>query len=166
MRAALSIVVALAVVSSSAWATAPPTFESRVPYPPLVEKLRASGGSFERVLRIARAADLDALASGKRYKFVVDERGTLAVAPLPADAPANEYVHPILARGERVRTAGGLRVERDGGRLTAVILDQDSKSYCPTFDSLQSAADALAAAGVSPALLRREDHRPSCAPPR
>jgi hypothetical protein len=157
--------VAFAVVSSSSWA-APPTFASRVPYPPLVEKLQASGGSFERVLRVSRAADLDALASGKRYKFVVDERGALAVAPLPADAPANEYVHPILARGARVRTAGGLRVEREGGRLTAVILDEDSKSYCPTFESLQAAAEALAAVGVAPALVRREDRRPDCAPAR
>jgi hypothetical protein len=138
-------------------------FASRVPYEPLVAKLKASGGSVERVLHPKTAADLGALQSGKRYKFVVDAQGKLAVAPLPADAPANEYVHPILAGGAAARTAGGLRIDRGPARIERVIIDQDSKAYCPTFDSLSDAARALTDAGVPAAAIKREDHPPQCA---
>src|SRR5689334_4276667 len=80
----------------------------RVAYAPLVAKLKASGGAPDRVIRVKQVADLDRLESGRRYKFVVDANGQLAIAPLPADAPSNEYVHPILAAGGPVWTAGGI----------------------------------------------------------
>ena len=136
---------------------------SRVAYEPLLAKLKASGGSLDRVVRVKQAADLDKLESGKRYKFVVDAHGQLAVAPLPADAPANEYVHPILAGGGPVRTAGGIRVERAGGKLQQIVVDQDSKSYCPGLDSLQEAVRALAALGIAAATVKTEDRPPQCA---
>jgi hypothetical protein len=136
---------------------------SRVPYEPLLAKLKASGGSLDRVLHLKQAADLDKLESGKRYKFVVDVHGQLAVAPLPADAPANEYVHPILAGGGPVRTAGGIRVERAGGKLQRIVVDQDSKSYCPGADSLQEAVRALTALGIAAAAVKTEDRPPQCA---
>jgi len=122
---------------------------SRVAYEPLLAKLKASGGSLERVVHVKQASDLDKLESGKRYKFVVDAHGQLAVAPLPADAPNNEYVHPILAGGGPVRTAGGIRVERAGGKLERIVVDQDSKSYCPGAGSLQEAVRALTALGIA-----------------
>jgi hypothetical protein len=90
----------------------------------------------------------------------------LAVAPLPADAQGNEYVHPILAGGGPVRTAGGIRVERAHGAVERVVVDQDSKAYCPTSDSLGAAVQALSAAGVPEAIIRREDRPPACVPPK
>jgi hypothetical protein len=136
---------------------------SRVPYEPLVAKLKASGGSFERIIRVKQTADLAQLESGRRYKFVVDAHGQLAIAPLPADAKSNEYVHPILGGGAPVRTAGGIRVERAGGKIDRVVVDQDSKAYCPTLDSLTEAVRALTAAGVAASSIAREDHPPECA---
>jgi hypothetical protein len=144
-------------------AATPATFASRVPYAPLLQKLTASGGSVERIVHVRSAADLGRLESGRRYKFIVDAHGALAVAPLPADAPVNEYVHPILAGGAPVATAGGIRVERAGGKLTRVTVDQDSKAYCPTSESLAAAVQALTAAGVAAALIAREDRPPACA---
>jgi hypothetical protein len=140
-----------------------PTFASRVPYAPLVQKLADAGGTPAQILRPTRAADLDSLAPGKRYKFVVDRAGRLAIAPLPADAPRNEFVHPILGGGEPVRTAGGLRVERTGAHVTRVIVDEDSQSYCPSFASLAAAAAALLRLGVPATAIAREDRAPRCA---
>jgi len=157
-----SLLLPLLFIGSSALAK-PVEFASRVPYEPLVAKLKASGGSFERILRVKAAADLAPLESGRRYKFVVDTRGQLAIAPLPADAKANEYVHPILGGGGPVRTAGGIRVERTGGKIARVVVDEDSKSYCPTLDSLTEAVRALTAVGVAASAITREDHPPECA---
>lgn len=153
--------VALLAFSATAQA-GPKTFPSRVDYPPLVKKLEASGGSSGRIVRVRRAAELDALESGHRYRFTLDAHGQFSIAPLPADARGNEYVHPILAGGAPVLTAGGIRVERSGGKLTGVILDQNSQSYCPSYASLQAAVDALVRAGVAVSLIRREDHPPKC----
>ncbi len=150
-------VAALALVGCG-----PSLMPSRVPYEPLRAKLLAAGGDPSRVLRPARAADLDALTDGKRYKFVVRADGTLAIAPLPADAQANEYVHPVLAEGGAVRTAGGITVTRAGGAV-AVVIDQDSKAYCPPLASLVEAERALARIGVPPSQVRREDRPPACA---
>src|SRR5690348_1524779 len=121
---AIALAVALALGATAA--AEETQFTSRVAYAPLVARLKASGGSLDRVVRVARAADLDRLESGRRYKFVVDAAGRLVVAPLPADASGNEYVHPILGGGGPVRTAGGIRVERSGGRVARVVVDQDS----------------------------------------
>lgn len=140
-----------------------PLFDSRVPYEPLQKKLAASGGDASRILRPRRAGDLDALASGKSYKYVVGPAGAIAIAPLPADAPGNEYVHPILAAGGPVRTAGNLRVTREGPRLVGIAVDQGSKAYCPTGASLQAALEALARIGVPADSLRVENRPPLCA---
>jgi hypothetical protein len=141
----------------------PVEFPSRVAYPPLVAKLKASGGSLERVIHVKRASDLDPLESGHRYKLIVDTHGQLAIAPLPADAQSNEYVHPILAGGAAVLTAGGIRIDRTSGKIERVVIDQDSKSYCPTLDSLAEAARALTALGIPAASIERENHPPACA---
>ncbi len=138
-------------------------FTSRVPYEPLVAKLTASGGDRGRIVQVKASADLMRQVSGKRYKFVVDEKGTLAIAPLPWEAPNNEYVHPILAGGAPVLTAGGIVIEHSGGKPTKVIVDQESKSYCPTLQSLDEAVRVLEKLGVPSRIIERNDHPALCA---
>ena len=145
-----------------------PLFDSRVPYEPLRAKLAASGGDATRILRPRRAADLAPLQSGKRYKFVVPADGSLAIAPLPVDAPSNEYVHPVLGEGGPVRTAGNIRVDREGDTIARLVVDQESKAYCPTADSLAAAFEALSRLGIAGDRLRVENRPPACvgaAPP-
>jgi hypothetical protein len=155
--------VTLCALSGCAVEPAPRSlFESRVSVAPLLVKLAASGGDPSKILTPRTAADLEPLEAGKRYKFVVRPDGTLAVAPMPVDAKSNEYVHPVLGRGEAVLTAGNVRVDREGGRLTRVTVDQDSKAYCPTGDSLEAALLALARLGVPRDRLRVENRPPAC----
>jgi mono/diheme cytochrome c family protein len=137
-------------------------FDSRVAYEPLATKLKASGGDPARIVRPRRAADLSALQPGKRYKFVVGPEGTLAIAPLPADAPSNEYVHPVLGGGGPVRTAGNIRIDREGESLVRVVVDQDSKSYCPAAESLSVALEALSNLGIPGDRLRVDNRPPAC----
>jgi hypothetical protein len=139
-----------------------PLFDSRVALEPLLAKLKASGGEPGKIFRPRSAADLLSLQAGKRYKFVSLREGRLAVAPLPADAPGNEYVHPVLAGGGAVRTAGGLRVDHDGSSLRKVTVDQDSQAYCPTPDSLGAALTDLARIGVAGEVMRVENRPPAC----
>jgi hypothetical protein len=156
-------VVVLAALSGCAAPHAPrPLFESRVPLAPLLEKLKASGGDPGRILKPHTAADLDRLETGKRYKLVVRADGVLAIAPLPVDAKSNEYVHPVLGEGRAVLTAGNIRVDREDGKLTRVAVDQDSKAYCPTGESVGAALEALARLGVPPERLRVENRPPAC----
>ena len=155
----------LAVTVASPARAEPTLFPSRVALESLREKLKASGGDPAKIVRPRKAADLAALESGKRYKFVVRADGQLAVAPLPADAEHNEYVHPILADGQKVRTAGGLRVDRVDEKITTVTLDQDSQAYCPTAESLTSAKKALIHIGVPAAAIHVEDRPPKCVTP-
>ena len=150
------------LVAASAFAS-PSLFSSRVPYEPLVAKLKAGGGDASRIIRARSAGDLTRLQSGKRYKFALDRAGTLLIAPLPAEAANNEYVHPILAGGGPVRTAGGIVVEHAGGKVEKVTIDQDSKSYCPTLQSLDEAARTLERIGVAARLVVRLDRPPQCA---
>jgi len=165
--AAVAVAAALAAaVAGVARADAAPTFTSRVPYAPLVGKLKAAGGDVARVLHPRSAAALSALDSGRRYKMAVTSDGWLAIAPLPADAPHNEYVHPILAGGAPVSTAGGITVEHAGHKIEKVTIDQDSKAYCPTLDSLAAAERALVALGVPAAAIARHDQPPGCRPAR
>jgi hypothetical protein len=153
-----------------ACASPPPVqlFDCRVSVEPLLAKLRAGGGEASRVLHPRTAKDLGVVEAGKRYRFVVLPDGRLAIAPLPDEAPANEYVHPVLAAGVPVRTAGGIRVERDGKVLAKVTVDQDSDAYCPTESSLAAALTELARLGVPPERLRVDNRPPVCvgaAPP-
>ena len=132
MSRANPALLALLLASGCSAPPVPPLFDSRVPLEPLLAKLKESGGDPGRILRPRATADLGRLESGRRYKFVVARDGQLAIAPLPADDPSNEYVHPVLAGGAPVRTAGGIRVERDGSAIRKVAVDQDSNAYCPT----------------------------------
>lgn len=160
---ALAAVGLLVVLSACAEGPPPrPLFESRVPVAPLLAKLQASGGDPARILAPRSVADLDRLEPGERYKFVVRADGVLAVAPLPLSAANNEYVHPVLGRGEAVLTAGNIRVEREGGTLSRVTVDQDSKAYCPTGNSLAAALTALVRLGVPANRLRVENRPPAC----
>jgi len=154
------------LVAGVALADATPSFPSRVPYAPLVDKLKAAGGDVARVLRPRSQKELAPLASGKRYKMAVTADGQLVVAPLPADAPHNEYVHPILAGGAPVLTAGGITVERAGDEIAKITLDEDSKAYCPTLASLAAAERALVRIGVPAAAIARHDQPPRCEPSR
>lgn len=140
-------------------------FTSRVPLGPLLAKLAASGGDEGRIIHARTAGDLAALASGQRYKFVLLADGSLAIAPLPADATNNEYVHPVLAHGAAVRTAGGITVERAGDAIARVTIDQDSKAYCPSRASLDAARAALGRMGLAAEQVVEVDRPPACVPP-
>jgi hypothetical protein len=70
----------------------------------------------------------------------------------------NEYVHPILGDGRPVRTAGAITRRPDG----TFEVDEDSKSYCPTFASLDAAVDALVRIGVGRGRIVRRDRAPIC----
>ncbi len=137
-------------------------FACRVDVAPLRAALRASGGDPSRILRPAAPSDLARLDAGHRYKFVLGVDRRLAVAPMPADAPHNEYVHPVLGDGAPVRSAGGLRVERSNGRVTRVVLDPESLAYCTTTDSLRPAVRALVAMGFAPDAIAVEARRFAC----
>ena len=156
------LVIVVAVLLSMGSCGAPALFASAVPYEPLLAKLKASGGHVSHVVRIAAPGALTGLQSGKRYKFVLDSASALTVAPLPVDEPNNEYVHPILAGGDRVLTAGDVTVEHLNGNIVHVVLDQDSKSYCPTLRSLDHAARVLETLGVPRRVISRQDRRPQC----
>ena len=158
----LACVIVFTACRASSPGTPPPLFDCRVAVEPLLAKLKASGGDPGRILRPRSSADLLSLTSGKRYKFASLRDGRLAIAPLPADAEANEYVHPVLAGGTPVRTAGGLRVEHDGSSLRKVTVDQDSRAYCPTAASLSAALVELARVGVPAEILRVENRPPAC----
>jgi hypothetical protein len=142
---------------------APPLFESRVPYEPLVKKLADANQSRAKILHPQSGRDLLRLKPGQRYKFIVDGAGKLAIAPLPADAPGNEYVHPILAGGGPVATAGGISVDHKKGAIARITVDEDSKAYCPSFASLDAAEHALVKLGLVAALVSRADKVPDCA---
>jgi hypothetical protein len=144
-----------------------PLFESRVPLPPLLAKLKEAGGDPSKILHPTAAGDLRVLESGKRYKFVVQADGRMAIAPLPADAPSNEYAHPVLGEGKPARTAGGIRLDREGATTARLTVDQNSQAYCPSAASLGAALEELVRLGVTPDLLRTENQPPRCvgAPP-
>jgi hypothetical protein len=151
------LLLALALVAAAG--CGPRIFVSRVDVQPLEQKLAAAGGDRSRIVRPTHARDLDVLLPGKPYRYIVDVGGRLAVAPLPNEALHNEYVHPVLGDGQPVRTAGMMRREA-GGRI---VIDQNSKSYCPTKPSLQAAVRALHAIGVADVVV--EDHPPACVRP-
>ncbi|MBK6530788.1 MAG: hypothetical protein IPF99_14605 [Deltaproteobacteria bacterium] len=125
-----------------------PRYLCRVDVTPLREALRAAGGDPARIVRPADLAGLTALASGRRFKFVLTGVGALAVAPMPSDAAHNEYVHPILGDGAPVRSAGGITVTHDRARVSRVVLDAESRSYCTAAESLRPTVRALRAMGV------------------
>lgn len=125
-----------------------PRYLCRVDVAPLRAALRAAGGDPARILRPTTAAGLLALTSGHRHKFVLNGHGMFVLAPLPADAAHNEYVHPILGDGAPVRGAGGMTVVHVDGRVTRVVLDAESFSYCTATESLRPSVRALQAMGI------------------
>ncbi len=156
--------LALALVLA-ACASSPTLFANRKPIAPLRARLAAAGGDPARVVTLRGVSDLVALSPGEPYKFALAADGALRVAPLPARASGNEYVHPILVDGAPVRTAGMITATHDGARVTAVSLDRDSRAYCPTEESLAEAVDALAALGLPRACIRTRPTSPQCEPP-
>ena len=145
-------------VALFAAACAPQQYSSRHPYPELLAKLQASGGSLDALVVLRRAQQLTTLESGKRYKFALAADGVLRIAPLPFEAANNEYHHPIVGRGQRVVTAGGITVEHtNGATLTRVTIDQDSKSYQPSFQSLAAAEKYLRRVGVERTKITKRD---------
>ena len=170
MSVSVSVSVSSSLVTAlllAGCASSPATlFSSRVALAPLMAKLEASGGNPAKVIRLHSEEELAGLKPGQRYKYVVTRDGGIVVAPRPASEPGNEYVHPLLAGGMPVRTAGYLRYDRRGATATSdtVVVDQDSKAYCPTFASLGEARAAFARIGVTIGRVRIEDHPPTCAP--
>jgi hypothetical protein len=162
MRLSTSALAPILLVACSSPRPPAALFDSRVPYEPLVDKLKASGGRADLILRPGRLVDLERLDSGKHYKFVVRPDGVLAIAPIPVDQP-NDYVHPILGDGGPVRTAGTLEIDRAGGAISRVVVDQNSKAYCPPASSLAAALDAIVALGVRGDQIRVQNRPPVCA---
>jgi hypothetical protein len=151
-------------LAAAVMANPPDVLVSRIAYAPLLVKLRAAGSDPANVQLVTTGVDLLRLKSGSRYKFSQRADGRIATAPLPADAPHNEYVHPILAGGGPVRTAGGIVVEHHGGTIIRVIVDQDSQSYCPSLASLRFALEELARIAVPRSKLFTKDRPPRCKP--
>lgn len=155
---------ALATLSCRSSAPPPPLDDDprylcRVDVTPLRAALRASGGDPARIVRPTDQRGLLSLASGRRFKFVLTGAGMFAVAPMPSDAAHSEYVHPVLGDGAPVRSAGGVTVTHDDGRVSRVVLDAESRAYCTTAESLRPAVRALRAMGV-PAELIAVEARP------
>ncbi|MBI3890468.1 MAG: hypothetical protein HY303_02945 [Candidatus Wallbacteria bacterium] len=164
-RQAITSILLLGLAAGWTFGASPaprPVFDCRVPLAPLMAKLRTAGGDVARILYVGKAADLTKLKTGARYKFSLPIDGRFAIGPEPADTSGSVYSHPILSGGRPVLAAGGIRVDRDGRKLTKVTVDQDSQSYCPTADCLQAALESLAAAGVPVEVLRVENRPPEC----
>lgn len=81
----------------------------------------------------------EALAEGAT--FVVDRDGALRVAPRRSE-------HLDCAGGEPVQAAGELRLARDGRRVWAAHVTNQSTGYCPDPDCWPAVAAALAAADI------------------
>lgn len=156
----------LAVLLSTACAAAPPLWTSRLAYEPLLARLREAGGDPVKAVSVHGVEDLAVIHPSKRYQYVVRRDGLLVIAPRPLDDPKNEYTHPILARGQPVRTAGVLHVEHRGAGAEdeLIFVDQDSQAYCPDPSSLVEARAALARVNIARERVRFEDHPPTCAP--
>lgn len=160
MRAPLLCLALLACSRS------PERFNNRKDIVPLRERLRASGGDLARVIDVRSLGDLGRLQVGERYRYAIPEDGRFRVAPLPASASNNEYVHPVLVDGAPVRTAGYLIVKRQGGEVSGVMVDRDSLAYCPTQSSLQAAIDALIALRLDRTRISVDPAPPHCEPTR
>jgi hypothetical protein len=54
-------------------------------------------------------------------------------------------------------------VEHARGAISRITLDEDSQAYCPSFASLEAAAQTLIKLGIAPSLIARTDKAPTCA---
>ena len=89
-------------------------FTSRVAYAPLVEALHAAGQRESDIITVTQASQLTALTPDRRYKFCLTAQGAFRLSPRAADTRPNEFVHPILADGAPVLTAGALSISGSG----------------------------------------------------
>lgn len=153
---------ALFCLALAACTRGPERFESRKEIGPLRERLRASGGDLSRVIHVRAQSDLARLESGERYKFAIPEDGRFRVAPRPLSEPGNEYVHPVLVDGARVRTAGNLIVKLLDGAVSGVMIDRDSRAYCPSQRSVSEAISALRALGIPRTRISVDPVPPHC----
>jgi hypothetical protein len=163
---ALRVATLLLSLSLLACSRGTERFTNRKEMAPLRERLRASGGDVARVIRVRTLQDLSVLRVGERYRFAIPEDGQLRVAPLPASAANNEYVHPLLVDGAPVRTAGYLSVKHSDRTVTGAMVDRDSRSYCPSQQSVQAAIDALRTLGLARDRIAVDPVPPHCDPPR
>jgi|JI10StandDraft_1071094.scaffolds.fasta_scaffold706064_2 hypothetical protein len=162
----LRLLPPLLMLSAFACSRGPERFTNRKDMAPLRERLRASGGDVARVIHVRALQDLTALQVGERYRFAIPEDGRLRVAPLPASATNNEYVHPVLVDGAPVRTAGYLIVKHLDRTVTGAMVDRDSRAYCPSQRSVQVAIDALRTLGLARDRIAVDPVPPQCEPPR
>lgn len=161
MRALIPLLVLAAACRKD-----PPLFENRSDLAPLRARLTATGGDPSRVLRVRAVTDLLQLEPGRRYRFALLGDGALRVAPLHADVPNNEYVHAILADGAPVRSAGWIIVKHDGRAVTGAMVDRNSRSYCPSAQSVTATIEALRALGIPRPRITVDPEPPSCVTPR
>lgn len=138
-------------------------FDSRVPLDPELEKLKKAGDDPSKANRVAGINDLvNKLEPGKRYEYVVMPNGAIVLAPKSVDMPGNFWSHPILANGGAVRAAGHMRIEKNGGTLSKVIVDAESESYCPSPESLRATLTSLSTLKVPVDTLRVESRMADC----
>jgi hypothetical protein len=135
----------------------------RVPVEPFLEELDRTGQSLEHIVDVEALEDLEFLIEGESYRYVVLPDGRIRVAPIPASAENNAYVHPVLGDGQPVRGAGFLRRE-EGGALWSV--DRNSQAYCPPRGSEQWAVEALLRIGVRRDGIGVVQIDPDCVDPR
>ena len=140
-------------------------FASRVPTAARVQA-ESRGGDRARIVR-SRSAPIWCVSRAAAVQFTLDEKGTLAIAPLPWDAPSNEYV--IDSRRRRAgANRGRNRGRARGGKVTKVIVDQESKGIADAAEPGRGGARARKAgrAGAQhrapgpPAKLRRREVSP------
>lgn len=160
MRGLFLLLLALCACSRSE------RFNNRKPIGPLRERLRASGGDPARVHHVRALSDLARLEFGEKYRYAIPEDGRLRVAPIPARMPNNEYVHPTLVDGAPVRTAGYIIVKHREGVVSGVMVDRDSRAYCPSQGSLQAAISALRSLGLARDRISVDPVPPNCEPAR
>ena len=91
--------------------------------------------------KIPSAAMLLPFANGEPLTFVIDADGALCVADRHGE-------HLACARGGNVLSAGEITLRRDGDRLRAIAISNQSTGYCPEPESWPAVAAALDALGV------------------
>ncbi len=132
-------------------------FESRRPYDAQLDAFRKAGGDPQKSVRPQGPADFTAIEGSRAY--VVLSSSVLVIAPT-ARGMTPAWTHPILAGGQAVLSAGYLRVEKQGDKLTKLFVDADSDAYCPTNEALRITLTALETLKV-PREVLRIDHRPA-----
>lgn len=138
-------------------------FDSRSALDPELEKLKKAGDDPSKAIRVAGVNDIvNTLEPGKRYEYVVMPNGSIVIAPKAADMAGNFWSHPILANGGAVRAAGHIRIEKNGGALSKVIVDAESESYCPSPESLRATLASLITIKVPADTIRVESRMADC----